>query len=275
MRTRTVVSLFGGAALLAIAPASRPNTPGPAPALAWGVTRAQPRTPDPASGEELVRMMHDRYAGKWYRTMTFVQKTTMANGTVETWYESLKLPGHLRIDIAPLDSGRVLLFRNDSLYQLQHGVVNAARATIHPLMVLGFDVYGDPAETTIGKLKRLNFDLTRIHTGEWQGKTVWIVGAAAGDDRSNQFWVDQDRLLFVRMIRVSAQGAVSETQFNKYVAAGNGWVAPEVLAFSNGQQGTKEEYSDIKSNVTLPDELFDPNRYVKPAWVKERPGGGG
>jgi hypothetical protein len=31
-------------------------------------------TAAPKDGEELIRQMHDRYAGKWYRTLTFVQK---------------------------------------------------------------------------------------------------------------------------------------------------------------------------------------------------------
>ena len=30
----------------------------------------------PKSGTEVLQRMHDAYAGKWYRTLTFVQKTT-------------------------------------------------------------------------------------------------------------------------------------------------------------------------------------------------------
>ena len=77
----------------------------------------------PKNGEELIREMHQRYAGKWYSTLTFIQKTTQASGTVETWYEALHLPGFLRIDIAPLDSGKAIIFRNDSIYQLNQGKI--------------------------------------------------------------------------------------------------------------------------------------------------------
>ena len=68
----------------------------------------------PKNGEELIAQMRERYAGKWYRTLTFTQKTTLPDGKVETWYEALELPGKLRIDIAPLDSMKTILFRNDS-----------------------------------------------------------------------------------------------------------------------------------------------------------------
>jgi hypothetical protein len=47
----------------------------------------------PARGTELLQRMHDAYAGKWPRTITFVQKTTITrpNGVVDTstWYEAL------------------------------------------------------------------------------------------------------------------------------------------------------------------------------------------
>src|SRR5262245_11560466 len=96
--------------------------------------------PAPKTGEELIREMHDRYAGKWYKTLTFVQTTTMDDGRLETWYEAASIPGQLRIDIAPLDSGNALFFRNDSIYVVRGGQARPGRPLIHPLMVLGFDV---------------------------------------------------------------------------------------------------------------------------------------
>ena len=59
----------------------------------------------PKTGEDVVRAMNERYAGRWYKTLTFVQKTTYPDGRIETWHEALSMPGLLRIDIEPLDSG--------------------------------------------------------------------------------------------------------------------------------------------------------------------------
>lgn len=223
----------------------------------------------PKTGDELIQQMHARYAGKWYPTLTFVQTTKYPGSRPqETWYEAMRLPGMLRIDIAPLDSGRALIFRNDSIYQFTSGRQTAARPFVHPLMVLGFDVYADPPARTIQKLKGLNFDLSKIQHGTWQGKNVWIVGTATpGDTTTPQFWVDQEDLLFVRMIQRGQQGNVNETQFNKYFKTDGGWVAPEVLFFTNGQPGIVEIYHDVKVGVTLPEELFDPARFSRPAWV--------
>src|SRR6185295_7859879 len=120
-------------------------------------------SPAPKTGEELIKAMHDRYAGKWYSTLTFTQKTTYPDGHIETWYEAAKLPGTLRIDVAPLDSGKAIIFRRDSIYIVKDGKAAPGRAFVHPLLVLGFDVYVDPAPTTIAKLRGLRFDLTKVH----------------------------------------------------------------------------------------------------------------
>ena len=230
-------------------------------------TMLTPPGPPPKNGEELIREMHQRYAGKWYSTLTFIQKTTQASGTVETWYEALQLPGFLRIDIAPLDSGKAIIFRNDSIYQLNQGKIRSSAPLIHPLMVLGFDVYLDTPEHTIEKLRILTFDLSKIHADVWQGKPVYVVGADSGDANSPQFWVDQKDLLFVRTIRPNQQGGVNETQFNKYVKLGNAWLSPEVLFFTNGQPGAKEEYSDWKIGMTFRGDLFDPVKFGRAAWI--------
>lgn len=229
------------------------------------LTVALPR--NPRDGRDVLRAMHDKYAATWYHTLRFVQATTEPDGKVATWYEGLELPGKLRIDIAPLDSGRAILFRADSLYDIAAGKVGVVRPFVHPLMVLGFDVYTQPVETTAAKLDSLGFDLTPVHEDVWQGKPVYVVGAAAGDTSSSQFWVDQQSLLFVRLIQHRRNGALSEARFNDYREVDGGWVAAEVLFFMNGKPAGKEEYSEIKAGVTFPDAYFDPARFAPPTWV--------
>src|SRR5215468_2050944 len=48
------------------------------PTTAEGEPSATPRKLVPiTSGSTLVQAMHDRYAGRWYKTVTMVQKTTV------------------------------------------------------------------------------------------------------------------------------------------------------------------------------------------------------
>ena len=62
----------------------------------------------PRDGTALLQRMHDRYAGRWFQTLTFVQKTVSRrpDGTeqVSTWYEAQRGP-RLRIDMGDPSAG--------------------------------------------------------------------------------------------------------------------------------------------------------------------------
>jgi hypothetical protein len=238
-------------------------------ALAAGSSSAGPMDP-PRDGVEVISRMRERYLGKWYRTLTFVQKTTLPDGKVEKWYEAAELPGKLRIDIAPLEGKNTILFRNDSLYEFKAGKLTESTPLIHPLMVLGFDVYAQPLDKTVGQLRELGFDLSKVHEAEWEGRPAYVVGAAAGDTVARQFWIDQERLYFVRMLEPGKKDPAArvETQFNKYIAMGQGWLETEVRFMVNGETKMLEEYSDPKASVKLDPAIFDPSRWVAPGWVR-------
>jgi hypothetical protein len=238
-------------------------------ALAAASPPAGPAGP-PKDGVEVLALMRERYHGKWYRTLTFVQKTTLADGKVETWYEAAELPGKLRIDIAPLEGKNTLLFRNDSLYEFKGGKLTESHPMIHPLMVLGFDVYAQTVETTVRQLRSLGFDLAKLHEATWQGRPVYVVGAAVGDSVTRQFWIDKERLYFVRMVEPGKQdpSARVETLFNKYIPMGQGWLETEVRFMVNGETKMLEEYSEPKADPKLNPAIFEPSRWVTPGWVE-------
>lgn len=224
----------------------------------------------PKDGMEVISRMRERYLGKWYRTLTFIQKTTLPDGKVETWYEAAELPGKLRIDIAPLDGKNTILFRNDTLYEFKAGKLSEAKPLVHPLMVLGFDVYAQPLEVTERQLRELGFDLSLVHESTWQGRPAWVVGAAAGDSVTRQFWIDQERLYFVRMIEPGKKdpSARVETRFNKYIPMGQGWLETEVRFLVNGETKMLEEYTEPKAGVKLDPGIFDPSNWTAPSWVR-------
>ncbi|MBA2565983.1 MAG: hypothetical protein H0V09_11265 [Gemmatimonadetes bacterium] len=251
--------------------------PAVAVALAFGVAT-------PASGAGagvadstamvVLQAMHDRYDGRWPRNVTFVQTSTFhepdGKTRQETWYEATA-PGVLRIDIAPVDSGNGIVFRNDSIYQFKRDSLVAAVAQMHPLMVLSRDVYEIPVERTAEKLRALGFDLGKLREDMWQGRPVYVIGAVAGDEKSAQFWIEKENLLFVRLLQPSKKDAavMEEIRFNKYRPLGAGWIETEVDFLVNGKRVFFEEYRDIRRDVEFAPELFDPRRWGRPAWVEE------
>src|SRR2546426_10742943 len=135
----------------------------------------------PPDGRQIIRAMHDRYAGAWYRTLSFVQRNTATrpDGTTEhsVWREYAALPSKLRIEFTPADSGNGILFVNDSQFVFHADTIASVSAFIHPLMVLGFDVYFDAAERTVARLERLRVDLATVRDGTWEGRPAYVVGA--------------------------------------------------------------------------------------------------
>jgi hypothetical protein len=86
----------------------------------------------PSNGQEVLQRMHDAYAGRWYKSLTFRQQTTQwrPDGTsaVSTWLESLRytpeIGAQLRIDIGDLAAGNGVLYTADSTF-----VIRAAKLT--------------------------------------------------------------------------------------------------------------------------------------------------
>jgi hypothetical protein len=218
------------------------------------------------TSEQLIRAMHDRYASSWYKTLTFEQETKQyepdGRATSSTWYEALSLPGRLRIE---MDSAgqRGAIFARDSQYVFREGKLTGVRRFIHPLLLLGFDLYFLPVQETLAKLKESHFDLSVLRADSWQGRTVYVVGAKKGDSHSPQFWIDKERLYFVRLLQPAGMDGsqTQEVQFNKYTRLASGWISREVVAKVDGKVVLTEEYSKIEAGGNLDPGLFDPERW--------------
>ncbi len=211
---------------------------------------------------ELISAMRDRYANKWYKTLVFAQKTTdyKPDGKIETgvWYEAMRLPGKLRIDFGSIGSGNGVIFDDGMQHDFKEGKAAGSRRTGHPLLTLGFAVYGQPAETTIRQLAGMKFDLSKFREDVYGGRAVYVVGADKGDLRSRQFWIDKKRLYFLRSIQPAGGTRVQEFRFGDYrKVKGGGWVAARVEFLIDGKLFFLEEYFDIKPNAKLPDGIFD------------------
>jgi hypothetical protein len=220
------------------------------------------------SAEQLIAAMHERYAQKWYHTLTFEQQsiTHKPDGTTstETWREALLLPGRLRIDFGDPTAGNGALFANNHQYIYRDGQLANEREQVHPLLVLGFDVYGQPVDTTLRQLKELHIDLSVAHEESWDGRAAVVIGAKSGDTHSPQFWIDKERLYFVRLLQPAETDSkvTQDIRFEDYrQVEGGGWLAEHVTLYSGDKLVFEEKYSDVKVNPTLRDDQFDPQHF--------------
>jgi len=143
----------------------------------------------PKTGAEVFQRMHDAYAGKWYRSLTFVQKTTQRrpNGTdtVTTWYERLCQVGpmtQLRIDTGDPSLGNGVLYTADSLWQMREGKLARTVAGGNEFLPLIEGVYFNPVQQTIAELSSTKVDMSRVTEGRYDNRRVWIIGATSAAD---------------------------------------------------------------------------------------------
>ena len=247
-----------------------------------GSTAAAIGVAAPRTGQELLARMHDRYDGRWFQTLTFVQSTTInrPNAAVakETWFESVRAPDRLRIDMGPLSAKNGAIYTADSLYVVRGGALVRSIGDGNPFLPFVVGAYTQPLERTLAQLAPYHFDLGALRDDQWRGRAVYVVGSRGPNDlTSSQFWIDKERLLLVRaLLAPPASGPGStmgpqEFLLDDYVPAGGGWLATKVTIMIGGTVRQTEEYTDWHADVKLPAALFDPaNWTAAPHWAANR-----
>jgi hypothetical protein len=221
----------------------------------------------PKTGEDVLKMMYNRYAGKWHRTLTFTQKTERFRNdslkSTQMWHEAMLAPDKLRIDIEPFDAGNSIIFRGDSTYNFRAGQLRSASKDENDLIFLLGGLYFYTWDNAVAKLKSLDYDLTKTYETEWKGKPVYVIGASDKDDiTSNQLWLDKKELFLVRMLE-KARGTTEECIFENHVKVGGGWSETKASFYFGGKLLQVETYSDYAMPATLDAKFFDPKRYEK------------
>ena len=238
------------------------QAPAPAPAP----------VPEPAaitSPRALVSRMRDRWNATYFRTLTFRQKNTLyrqgGGEDASEWLEFQSVPRRLRIEFLPASTRSGLLYRDNRAYTFQNGRIAAESPQVHPLLLLGSDVYALPVDTTLVELASLGFDTTIVRPDTAEGRKAWLVGAAEGDTLAARFWIDAERLVLLRIVQRQRAGqgrtVVSDTRFSEYQEV-EGVPVPKVILFlRDGRATWREEYTEARLNVPLDSALFDPSRW--------------
>jgi hypothetical protein len=220
------------------------------------------------SSASLVKAMHDRYDGKYLKTMSFLQNNTQYRTTGEEtksqWYEHIEIPGKLRIAFLPASRRSGLVQVGDRVASFDNGIRVDFRPSVNPLLLLTADVYAAPVATIMRGLDSLHIDDDIIRNDEWEGQPVYVVGAKEGDTLSNQYWVDRDNLRLVRLIqsqKVGDRTMVSDTRVLNYKEIEGFEVPTEFLVLRNGRPFWREQYADVRINEEFPAGTFDQARW--------------
>lgn len=228
-------------------------------------------------GRSVIRRMRARYDGQFIRTLTFRQLNTLypvSGGEQKSeWLEYAEIPGKLRIEYLPATNRNGVLVADGRITVFENGRITRSDPYIHPLMVLLFDVHVLPADSTIALVDSLKIDLSLVREDSWRGRRAYVVGAAAGDTTSSQFWVDAERLVTVRVVQMEKRGtrpALSDTRMDKFVEYGGAPLATEILFLRDGRRYFLEEYTDVRVNEPLAGDLFNAAKWSQTGGFRGR-----
>jgi len=220
------------------------------------------------SSSGLIKAMHDRYAGKYLKTMSFLQNNTRYTTTGQEqksqWYEHIEIPGKLRIAFLPASQRSGLVQVDDRVASFDNGIRVDFRPSVNPLLLLTADVYVAPVAAIMRGLDSLDVDGEIIRSDVWEGQPVYVVGAKAGDSTSSQLWVDKDDLRLVRFIQSNRTGErtiVSDIRVQGYKEIQGFDVPTTFLVIRNGRPFWREQYADVRVNEEFPPGTFDQARW--------------
>lgn len=224
------------------------------------------------SSQVLVEQMIGKYNGQWFKEISFEQTTSFyKDGDIintESWYETYQYPGKLLIEYDKFGSGSGQLYRNDSIYLFTNNQLDTAYPLVHSLVVLTMDLYHLDTDFAIKRISDMGFDINKFRTDEFNGKQVYVVGSNEKDDySSDQFWVDKEKLVVVKMITNTSRG-VQVVELDDYRELnGSGLIEQQVRFYVNDELFMTEKYYNIEIPNNNIDTYFEPNffmsRYAK------------
>ena len=231
-----------------------------------------PGSPHNSGGTDILKQMYDRYHGKWYKTLTFVQTTERYRNdsliNTSTWYEAISFPNKFRIDFGKPANGDAVIFSNDSVFNFQKGQLKKTGIQFNDLTFLLGGMYFMPFDSALARLRSLHYDLDKFHEDVWNGRPVLVVGTSNNQEKINQLWIDREKLVLVRLLKFD-DGRKVDAVFDNHIQLGGGWSETTCIFYINDHLIQKEFYKECKPNVELDPALFEPASFGKWHWYRE------
>jgi hypothetical protein len=158
-----------------------------------------------------------------------------------------------------------VLFDGSRVHTFDNGRAIDAQPGVSVQLLLMADVYALPLERATQLLDSLGFDLSKLRRDAWDAQPAYVVGAAAGDSTTSQFWVDSVKLVTVRVVQKERRGTrdiVTDVRFGKFTDFAGIPIATEVMQYRDGRLVFKEQYVELRVNDAIPDATFDPTKWV-------------
>jgi hypothetical protein len=215
------------------------------------------------TGEELLATMHKKYYQNYCKTVQFEQKTIRYKNDIITnhdvivdtayWYEWISYPDKFRIDIGAKFSGNGVIFKNDSAYNYKKHKLVKTKSDKNDLLLLLGGMYFRKFDDVTTRLKNAGYDLSKIKSDTLNNISCYVIGA----EGSYQIWVDKNDLKVIGLKSKLTGTEWLEIRFDAFQKSCKGFNETKVTAKKNGNLEQVEEYQNIKTEILIPDSIFN------------------
>ena len=216
------------------------------------------------TGEDVLREMHKRYAGNWYRSFTFTQSTEQYKNDslvkIATWREAILFPDKFRIDFGDRKDSNAVIYLGDSVYNFRKGKLVRKAFNDDNLTFLLGGMYSYSFDSVKAKIRRQGYDTGKFYEDKWKGQPVYVIGATSPAEKTNQLWIDQEKLVVLKFVKFK-DGKKEEGIFSGHRRFGNAWSETACDFYVNDRLIQKEKYNDCKADVDIDPSIFDPYHY--------------
>lgn len=217
------------------------------------------------NNNDVIAKMHKKYAGKWMSSFRFTQTTEAYRNdsliSTSTWYENVVYPDQFRIDFGDKTSGNTAIFTKDSVYRFRQGKLVRTTANEDNLTFLLGGMFFYSLDTVKAMLARMGFDPAKSYETKMENKPVYVIGAGNAEEKTNQLWIDKEKLILVKFTRYE-NDQKEEGKFFDHKQFGNSWSETACDFYVNDTLIQKEKYYDCKANPVIDPRIFDPHNFI-------------
>jgi hypothetical protein len=262
------MALLGATLLSACSGAGGPQTePSPEPAA----PSAEPGPSSPAradatprNGLEVVGAMRRAHPAGPLTAITFtatVREPRQDTTRVRSATGVVSFPGKYRLAYWSSRSGVIRDRERLAVFDAGKRVATSNRVDIAQL--LAYDVFAQKIDATIMWLDIARVRLGLLRRDRWDGRDVWVVGAAAGDTTSAQFWVDADRWRVLRVIQRDPRRPAErlDIRFHDFDDVMRVPLPTRIVTVRDGRVVQEQTLSALTANPSIPSRAFDLQRW--------------
>jgi len=216
--------------------------------------------------------IQQRYAGKWPKNMSYIKKVVShryGRTDSSSHYYAYVFPQYARIDNRSPHNGNTSIFRGDSTWYFRyHRKDGKGSAHRHFSDYMLGEIYWDDIEGLKKVLAYSKIDFTKQAKGNWEGRTVYVIGATTLEDRRHiQVWYDAEHLYPVRFI----YGSIGNVEDIRYEIEKHGaiWKPKAAKEFYNKRQTGEVRFANFSFDRQLSEALFDPDKFGTYHWTQD------